>query len=421
MSVEQKLDELFRCFNRELKDELSKNMNDSIKVAGKISAEEEEALKEALKLGIFHIKKSTDFLDLRKKQIEENDMMLKELQTLSSDLHKRLLSPELNEQDKHALRLLLGYYNLVFSCSSNYLNFMMLDGFNRLLKSLERDILYKQTFIEGRLAKFYDSFCEMIRQMCLVENEKKTCIKGRSPVVSPPRSRKKTKQEEDEEKTLKQQINLYVDKLKVLFQQLHDEHRSLVTEFNGLEGRLSKLLEKSQRSTCSTLLEFMKNVINGGTRLVEFKQCLEDNENLKDLFEKIKTKFGLLETKVSDLFKKIRIDDISKIEKKRIEFDEHGFGCYKYITFRRSNDSFNQDLVQKALNLLLGSDTSTHEENNHGLILCQNLVAKITNKEESLQDELDLRDIIMYYSPSLKSNFPKGFPEVLLLDSTGSD
>ena len=135
----------------------------------------------------------------------------------------------------------------------------------------------------------------------------------------------------------------------------------------------------------------------------------------------IKTKFGLLETKVSDLFKKIRIDDISKIEKKRIEFDEHGFGCYKYITFRRSNDSFNQDLVQKALNLLLGSDTSTHEENNHGLILCQNLVAKITNKEESLQDELDLRDIIMYYSPSLKSNFPKGFPEVLLLDSTGSD
>ena len=87
MSVEQKLDELFRCFNRELKDELSKNMNDSIKVAGKISAEEEEALKEALKLGIFHIKKSTDFLDLRKKQIEENDMMLKELQTLSSDLH----------------------------------------------------------------------------------------------------------------------------------------------------------------------------------------------------------------------------------------------------------------------------------------------------------------------------------------------
>lgn len=415
MSDEQKLDELFRYFNRELNDECLKNIQDSINVAGKI-----HTVQEASRIGISGRSEKSNFLNCRKRQIEENATRLKELQTLSSDLHERLLSPELSEQDKYALRLLLGYYNLVFSRPSNYLNFMMLDGFSHLLKSTESDIRYKQAFIEGRLANFNNSFCEMIRQLCLVEDQKRSYIKGRPPVVSPPKFRKKTNQEEDEEKKLKQQIGLYLDKLKVLFQQLHDEHCSLVTEFNNLGERLSKLFVKSERSTCFTFLGFMKDVINGSS-LDDFEKCLEENENLKDLFEKIKAKFELLKTNVSNLFEKIRRNDIPMIEEKRNEFDNHGLDYHKYITFRTTNESFNKDLVKEALNLLLGSDTSTHEQNKLCLIHCQKLVARTTNREDCLQHERELGDILMYYSLSLIGNFPKGFPGELLPDSTSSD
>lgn len=139
------------------------------------------------------------------------------------------------------------------------------------------------------------------------------------------------------------------------------------------------------------------------------------------LFFQINAKFKLLQTNVSNLFEKIRRNDILIIEQKRIEFDNHGLNYHKYITFRTTNESFNKDLVKKALNLLLGSDTSTHEQNKLCLIHCQKLVARSTNGEDCLQHEQELGDILMYYSQSLIGNFPKGFPGELLSDSTSSD
>jgi hypothetical protein len=363
----------------------------------------------------YYLQKTALFLEHFKANINKNE----ELIALSSELNQRLSSDsKLSDEDEILLQFLLGYYELVFAPIHS------LPNFDPLFWSIDlqtRKILQTKNGIKSELELINKFFSEMLIEM-------KTVISEHSykPPNSPSQHRELTPNEEIEQKKLENKTIMYFDKMNKTFCALRQEVDSLSTEIEKNKENFKKLSAKSEKSTRS-LFEFMKMIVEG-TVCDEFKKCLEEYEELKSSFEKTKTE---LDSCIQRVFKFIdKIDsDIVSIRTRRNEFKDYAIQCENERTIRkqrtiREQRNSNQDddiLRKKALDLLFTSRCFDLDREKQPVFLPEYLrLVEITNQEECSNEEWRLREKIIYLSPSLGRDFPKGFP-IAFPEQTCSD
>jgi hypothetical protein len=365
-------------------------------------------------------KRQKSILEQIEKNVNDNNQLIKK----SVAIHERLSSDsELSEEDKLTISFIRAYYELTIR-PIKFLSKYNCETICRLIEFEQSIISRNQSFLRQKHEYFIGEYVSMIQANATIFSDSLFDKIKQKGFNFSKKFRNLTDKESSEINELKEQCHRYFKKMLEKHEKLRNDVDPFPKELKELHAKVSSLHVQSNKDG-DKFQEFAKSIVDGSVKSHSLTPLLIEYHKLRLLYEeKIKMIKYWIQS-VIELIDKIG-DDIELILSNRWEFTKFTTSCQERLVKQEkhiSSKGFPDEIEREALYLLLGSNDLTEDENQHGFNECLRLTA-ITNGEECSARELELREMILKFSPSIVVDYdalPNGFPKELLLVSTGSD